>query len=147
MKTSKNGLSLIKSFEGFSSRPYLCPAGVWTIGYGSTRLADGSPVTKSTPIVSEEDATKLLEGTLEAYERAVDAAVDVSINQNQFDALVSLCYNIGAGNLSKSTLVRVLNLGNSIKAADEFLRWNKVKGKPIKGLTIRREAERKLFLT
>lgn len=147
MKTSKNGLSLIKSFEGFSSRPYLCPAGVWTIGYGSTRLADGSPVTKSTPIVSEEDATKLLEGTLEAYERAVDAAVDVSINQNQFDALVSLCYNIGTGNLSKSTLIRVLNLGNSIKAADEFLRWNKVKGKPIKGLTIRREEERKLFLT
>lgn len=146
MKTSSNGIDLIKRFEGFSSKPYLCPADVWTIGYGSTRLLDGSSVTKDTPNVTYDQGTKLLEKTLEKFELAVDAAVHVAVNQNQYDALVSLCYNIGAGNFSNSTLVRLLNAGNSTKAAGEFLRWNKVKGKPITGLTKRREEEMKLFL-
>jgi lysozyme len=146
MKTSPNGIDLIKRFEGFSSKPYLCPADVWTIGYGATRLLDGSAVTKDTPTIDYNQGTKLLEKQLEQYELAVDAAVHVAINQNQFDAMVSLCYNIGAGNFSKSTLVKLLNAGNSTKAAQEFLRWNKVKGKPILGLLRRREEEMRLFL-
>ena len=147
MKTSINGINLLKRYEGFSSKPYLCPAGVWTIGYGSTRLADGRAVTKDTPNITYDQGTKLLEITLEQFELAVDAAVHVAVNQNQYDALVSLCYNIGAGNFSRSTLVKFLNAGNSTKAAQEFLRWNKVKGKPITGLTKRREEEMKLFLS
>jgi len=146
MKTSPNGIDLIKRFEGFSSKPYLCPANVWTIGYGATRLLDGSAVTKDTPSVTYEQGTKLLELQVEQFERAIDAAVHVALNQNQYDALVSLCYNIGIGNFSRSTLVKLLNAGNSTEASREFLRWNKVKGKPITGLTKRREEEMKLFL-
>ena len=147
MKTSTKGIDLLKRYEGFSSKPYLCPANVWTIGYGSTRLADGKAVTKDTPKITYDEGTKLLEITLEQFERAVDAAVHVAVNQNQYDAMVSLCYNIGVGNFSKSTLIKLLNNGNSIAAAQEFLRWNKVKGKPITGLTKRREEEMKLFLS
>ncbi len=146
MKTSNHGLNLIKSFEGFSSKPYLCPAGVWTIGYGATRLQDGSAVTKDTTPITQEQGTKLLEKQLEQYELAVDAAVHVVINQYQFDAMVSLCYNIGAGNFTKSTLVKLLNAGNSTAAAQEFLRWNKIKGQVSNGLTRRRAEEMTLFL-
>ena len=137
----------MKRYEGFASKPYLCPAGVWTIGYGSTYLEDGTPVTKDTPPIDYARGTKLLAIRLEAYEKAIDTAVHTQLNQNQYDALVSLCYNIGQGNFSRSTLVKYINSGNSTKAAGEFLNWNKVKGKPITGLTRRREEEMKLFLS
>ena len=147
MKTSTNGINLIKRYEGFSSKPYLCPANVWTIGYGNTYLEDRSPVTKDTPNIDYDRGTKLLAIRLEDYEHAIDTAVHVKLNQNQYDALVSLCYNIGQGNFARSSLVKYLNAGNSTKAAQEFLSWNKVKGKVITGLTKRREEEMKLFLS
>jgi lysozyme len=145
-KTSKQGIDLIKSFEGLKLKPYLCSAKVPTIGYGSTRYNNGVKVTlKDTPI-TEEKALVLLEDTLKQYELAVDAFCVDTINQNQFDALVSFAYNCGVGNLKSSTLLKKVNLNPSDPTiSNEFLRWNKAAGKPLKGLTNRRIAEATLY--
>lgn len=142
MKTSDAGIDLIKEFEGFEPKPYKCPAGVWTIGYGFTK-----GVTQNTRPITEEQATKRLIEELESYEAAVLDCVDVDLEQHEFDALVSFCYNLGTHSLRTSTLLRKLNAGDYEGAADEFLRWNKAKGQVLAGLTRRREAERKLFLS
>lgn len=140
MKTSKRGLDLIKEYEGFRADAYLCPAGVWTIGYGTTKgVKKGDKVTK-------EQAERMLADDVAAFEQSVISAVKVPLNQNQFDALVSLTYNLGAGNLRSSTLLRMLNTGDYTGAAEQFLRWNKAGGKVLAGLTRRRESERALFL-
>jgi lysozyme len=145
-KTSKQGIGLIKSFEGLKLKPYLCSAGVPTIGYGSTRYNNGVKVTlKDTPI-TEEKALVLLEDTLKQYELAVDAFCVDTINQNQFDALVSFAYNCGVGNLKSSTLLKKVNVNpNDPTISNEFLKWNKAAGKPLKGLTNRRIAEATLY--
>ncbi len=147
-KTSKQGIDLIKSFEGLKLKPYLCSAGVPTIGYGSTRYNNGVKVTlKDTPI-TEEKALVLLEDTLKQYELAVDAFCVDTINQNQFDALVSFAYNCGVGNLKSSTLLKKVNLNpGDPTISNEFLKWNKAAGKPLKGLTNRRVAEASLYFT
>jgi lysozyme len=145
MKT-KN-IDIIVQFEGFESSPYLCPAGVPTIGFGSTRYADGTPVQMTDKQLSKDEAMTLLINTLGTYEQAIHKNVTVPINQNQFDALVSFVYNVGAGNFAKSTLLKKLNKADYQGAADEFLRWNKAGGKVLNGLTRRRDAERALFLT
>ena len=147
MKVSKQGMDLIKEFEGFRAKPYLCSAGVPTIGYGSTRYADGDGVSLRDPAISESQAEELFRTTLASYEAGVSKAVKVEIEQNEFDALVSLCYNIGIGNFTSSTLVRLLNGGEApIDVAAQFLRWNKANSVVIAGLARRRERERALFL-
>ena len=146
MRASENCLGLIRQFEGFSAKPYKCPADVWTIGYGSTRYADGRAVTSSDPNITEQSAGALVLATLGAYESAVNDSVNVPLSQNEFDALVDFAYNVGAGNLRTSTLLKKLNSGDRAGAADEFLKWNKGGGKVLPGLVRRREAERKLFL-
>jgi lysozyme len=145
MKT-KN-IDIIVQFEGFESKPYLCPAGINTIGFGSTRYADGTPVQMTDKPLSKDEAMILLINTLGTYEQAIHKNVIAPINQNQFDALVSFVYNVGAGNFAKSTLLKKLNKADYKGAADEFLRWNKAGGKVLNGLTRRRDAERALFLT
>lgn len=144
-KTLENGKNLIKEFEGFRSTAYICPAGVVTVGYGTTRI-NGTPVELGTKITTDE-AEQFLEQDLKVFESAVNQNVIVEITQNQFDALVSFVYNIGIGNFKKSTLLKKLNAGKIKEAADEFLKWNKAGGKTLAGLTKRRKAERKLFLT
>lgn len=145
-KTGTKGIELIKSFEGFSSKPYLCPANVPTIGYGSTRYANGQKVTMNDKPISEVEATKLLADTLGQYELAVDAYCIDTINQNQFDALVSFAYNLGNGNLKSSTLLKKVNINpNDPTIKDEFLKWNKAAGKVLSGLTKRRTAEANLY--
>lgn len=144
--TTKN-IDIIKEFEGFKSAPYLCPAGIPTIGYGSTRYADGKEVKLYDRHITLEEADKLLLETLGQYEQAVHKNVYAPITQNMFDALVSFVYNVGAGNFDKSTLLKKLNKADYHGAADEFLRWNKAGGKVLSGLTRRREAERELFLS
>lgn len=141
----KAGLDLIKHFEGLRLEAYICPAGVPTIGYGSTRgvrLGDR---------ISEAQAEALLRRDLLRFERAVNDLVKVPLTQGQFDALVSFAYNVGEGSLASSTLLKRLNAGRYAEAADQFLRWNKarVNGRltALPGLTRRREAERALFLT
>lgn len=144
-KTLQNGKNLIKEFEGFRSTAYVCPAGVVTVGYGTTRI-NGNPVELGTKITTDE-AEQFLEQDLKGFESAVNQNVIVEITENQFDALVSFVYNVGVGNFKKSTLLKKLNAGKINEAADEFLKWNKAGGKTLAGLTTRRKAERKLFLT
>lgn len=147
MKTGERGLALIKEFEGCKLAAYQCPAGIWTIGIGSTHYGDGTPVTKSRTLPTEKAAIALLAATIGQYEKAVNA-VDAELTQNEFDALVCLCYNIGVGNFSSSTLVKMLNAGeDKEEVAKQFVRWNKAGGKVMAGLTRRREAEAKLFLS
>ena len=146
MKTSDMGLSLIKSFEGFSSKPYLCPAGVPTIGYGATYYPDGRRVTMQDRPVSEADATDMLRSMLASYEAGVSRFVLVPVTQGQFDALVSFAYNVGLSALKDSTLLRLVNARDYAGAAAQFARWNRAGGKVLPGLTRRREAERKLFV-
>ncbi len=152
MKTSKKGIKLIKEFEGFRSKAYLCSAGVWTIGYGSTLYTNNHKV-KQGDQISLTEAEELIANDLIKFENAVNKLVTVQVNQNQFDALVCFIYNIGEGAFKSSTLLKKINLKDFTGAADEFLRWNKApspstgKLRALPGLTRRRTAERKLFLS
>jgi lysozyme len=147
MKASEKCLELIRRFEGFRSKAYRCPAGVWTIGYGSTRYADGTHVNQSDPPITETQADEIMRATLGEYERAVDRYVSVFVNQNEFDALVDFAYNAGAKNLLNSTLLKKLNAGDRKGAAKEFERWVYADGQILGGLVRRRMAERVLFET
>lgn len=146
MKLSPKGIDLIKQFEGFRPRAYLCPAGVPTIGYGSTLYANGKPVKLTDLAITEHIALDLLKATLVKYENAVFRYVQVNINQNQFDALVSFAYNLGNAALLGSTLLRKLNAGQYLQASNEFKKWVFADGKKLDGLVKRREAERALFV-
>lgn len=139
-------LPLVKRFEGCRLKPYLCPAGVWTIGYGNTVLSDGKPVTDYTKPVSQEEADALLAQTLQTVQQQVRKVVKVPVSPRQEAALLSLTYNIGIGNLDSSTLLRLLNDRRYKPAAEQFLRWNRSGGHVLDGLTRRRQAERALFL-
>ena len=146
MKISQRGLELIKEFEGFSANAYLCPAKIITIGYGNTFYADGTKV-KLGDQISKTDALKLLEVVVNRdFADKIFPYIKVKVTQNQFDAMVSLAYNIGVGNFSKSTLLKKVNAGDFVGASNEFLRWNKAGGKELLGLTKRREREKQLFL-
>ena len=146
MKTSDKGLSLIQQFEGFRAKPYKCPAGVPTIGYGATYYPDGRRVTMQDRPVSESDASAMLRAMLASYEAGIARYVLVPVTQGQFDALVSFAYNLGLSALKGSTLLRLVNARDYAGAAAQFLRWNRAGGKVLPGLTRRREAERKLFV-
>ena len=147
MKASQKCIELIKRFEGFRAKPYLCPAGVPTIGYGSTRDTDGKPITMQHPPITEAQAVSLLMATLVTYEDAVNRYVKVPLNQNQFDALVDFAYNAGAKNLLTSTLLKKLNAGDYAGASKEFGKWVYGGTKKLNGLVKRREAERQLFIS
>jgi lysozyme len=143
---SNKGLDLIKKYEGFRSKSYLCPAKVPTIGFGSTYYEDGTKVKLTDPAITEEEATRLLKALLVTYEKAVDSFCRDDINQNQFDALSSFAYNCGVGNLKSSTLLKKVNAdptNPSIK--NEFMKWNKGGGKILAGLTLRRNEESNLY--
>lgn len=142
MKTSDAGIDLIKTFEGLRLDAYPDPAtggDPWTIGYGHT-----GPDTHKGLTIDEAQAEALLRKDLARFEACIDACVHADLTQGQFDALVSLAYNIGCWNVRASTLVKLLNAGQA--DADQFLRWNKAAGKVMAGLTRRREAERDRFL-
>lgn len=146
MKISENGLNLIKQFEGFSSKPYLCPSQKATIGWGSTYYPDGKKVTLQDKEITEEKAFEILEFIANKdFGSNINKVVKVPLNQNQFDALVSFAYNIGNGNFNSSTLLRWLNQGNYKEASMQLLRWDKSKGIVLNGLTKRRKAEKELF--
>ncbi|WP_410734264.1 lysozyme [Citrobacter freundii] len=146
MQTSDKGIALIKQFEGCKLTAYQDSVGVWTIGYGWTQPVDGKPI-RAGMTIKQETAERLLKTGLVSYESDVSRLVKVGLTQEQFDALVSFTYNLGARSLSTSTLLRKLNAGDYAGAADEFLRWNKAGGKVLNGLSRRREAERALFLS
>lgn len=145
-KTGLNGLNIIKEFEGFRSKPYLCPAKIPTIGYGATHYTDGRKVKLSDSPISEPEAEQLLKDMLKGYEKIVLDNVKSNINQNQFDALVSFVYNLGGLNFRKSTLLKKVNANPmDLTIAHEFMKWNKAGGKVMNGLTRRRKAESELY--
>ena len=153
MKLSEQGIKLIKSFEGLRLSAYRDVAGVWTIGYGSTRYHDGQPVKPGDKLASEQQADALFANTLGQYEDAVNQYVKVPLTQSQFDALVSFTYNEGTIALKESTLLKKLNEKDYPGAADQFLAWDKITN-PQTGekevcadLSARRKQERQLFLS
>lgn len=145
-KTSDKGITLIKEFEGFMSKPYLCPAKIPTIGYGATFYPDGKKVTLNDKAITEAEGVELLKSMLVKFEQYVDSYCVDTINQGQFDALVSFAYNLGPANLKSSTLLKKVNTDpNDPTIEAEFLKWTKAGGKTLKGLVRRREAEVKLY--
>jgi lysozyme len=150
---SERGLSLIKKFEGFSPKAYLCAAGVPTIGFGNTTYLDGRKVKLGERLGRDnvsamQEATALLLSTLPKFEKAVNGAVGGLINQSQFDALVSFTYNVGIGAFQKSTLLKAIKLNaNDVNIRGQFLRWNKAGGKELRGLTLRRTEEADLYFS
>jgi len=143
MSLSLEGLKFIQFWEGFEDEAYLDTGGVWTIGYGTTKI-NGKRVTKGMTCTPEQ-ASVWLAHDVKWAEASVNDSVDVEINQNQFDALVSFTYNVGETAFETSTLLRKLNANDYIEAANQLLRWKYDNGRVIKGLLNRREAEKKVF--
>lgn len=144
MDISEAGLKLIQQYEGYSAKAYPDPATgaePWTIGYGHTRGVQPGDET------THEQALQYLHDDVQDALGAVDRGVVVPLEQNQIDALASFIYNVGAGNFFRSTLIRKLNEGDFLAAADEFLKWDHAGGKVMAGLTRRRKAEREMFLS
>jgi lysozyme len=151
MKLNEKGINLLHKFEGCELTAYECPASkigktkFFTIGWGSTRYEDGSPVQKG-DVITQERADSLFELIAEHFARGVRKRVKSKINDNQFNALVSFAYNVGLGNLDRSTLLKKVNLNpNDPSIGAEFLRWNRAKGVVLNGLTRRRKAEAELY--
>jgi len=147
MKINQATVELVKEFEGFSAKAYKCPAGIWTIGYGTTAAAGVGITPKEGMTISKSDAEGYLHAALEKFASQIEDAITAPINENEFGAFVSLAYNIGPGAFKKSSALSSFNAGDKAKSAKAILLWNKAGGKVLKGLTRRREAERKLFLT
>jgi lysozyme len=148
MKTANNGIELIKKYEGFMSNPYKCPAGVPTIGYGATYYPNGERVKMNDNAISEYDAELLLKSMIQSYEAAVNRYVQVTLTQNQFDALVSFAYNLGNGALQKSTLLKRVNENPSNPdITNQFNKWVKAGGKTLSGLVKRRKEEAELYFS
>jgi lysozyme len=143
--TGERGLALIKASEGLELEAYPDPGNKvtgepWTIGYGHTRSV------RRGDTCTEEQATEWLREDLKSAEDAIKHLVDVMLTQNQFDALASFVFNIGASAFGSSTLLRLLNKWDYAGAAEQFKRWNRGADGPLPGLVIRRAAERDLFL-
>lgn len=167
MKLSKAGADLMHRYEGFRNKPYLCPAHIWSVGYGHVLYQDqiGLPVVRKegytglirkeyplrqedNRVWSKEEIDKLFETDIRGFERGVLRLVpSVHGTQGRFDALVSLAYNIGLGNLQRSQVRIKANRGDFEGAADAFLTWAKAGGKELPGLVKRRRDERALFLS
>lgn len=142
MKLNNEGYRLITKFEGFSAKPYLCSAKVPTIGYGNTYYTNGKKVTLLDKEITEVEAFNMFKSIADKFADKVSKLVTYPINQNQFNALVSLAYNIGMAAFQLSTLLKMVNEnGNNPKIKDQFLRWNKAGGRVVRGLTLRRNEE------
>lgn len=139
MKVSDKGLALIKEFEGCKLTAYKDIVGVWTIGYGHTRSA------RQGMVITQAQADELLALDVATHASSVYKALQVKLEQHQFDAVVSLAFNVGVSAVRNSTLMKMINRGDVKPAAAQFDRWNKAGGKVLAGLTRRRAAERKMY--
>ena len=144
MRISENGIEFIRQLEGEKLTAYPDIVGIWTIGVGHTGFVDGKPVARGMAITKEK-SKELLTADLKRFESAVNDAVKVTLTQNQFDALVSLAFNIGEGALVRSTLVNKLNAGDKKGAAEQFLVWKNAGGRVSQGLLNRRQKEKAMF--
>ena len=167
MKLSKAGADLMHRYEGFRSKPYLCPAHIWTIGYGHVLYQDqirlpmvrkeGAPglIRKEYPLKPEdnrvwtkEEINRLFEEDVASFERGVLRLVPSSAgSQGRFDALVSISFNFGLGNLQRSSIRMRANRGDHEGAAEAFMMWTKAGGRELPGLVKRRLDEKKLYLS
>lgn len=144
MQISEKGKGLIKDSEGCALKAYPDPGTggkPWTIGHGHTHNVSKGDV------ITQAQAEQFLQDDLQPIYITIETCVKVPLNQNQFDALCSFIFNVGAGKFAKSTLLKKLNAGDYAGAAEEFLRWNKAAGRVLPGLDIRRSKERQLFLS
>ena len=151
MKINQATIDLVKRWEGFKAEAYLCPANVWTIGYGTTsRAGIGVTVTRGMR-TTEAQAEEWLRMGLEKFADHIRPSITAPINENEFGAFLSLAYNIGPNGFKGSSALRHFNAGDKAKAAAAIKLWNKaaVNGKRLvmRGLVNRREDEVKLFLT
>jgi len=144
MKTGPKGIKLLKAFEGWRSKAYRDSVGVWTIGYGHTSMA-GSPKVTPNMTITKAQGEAILKKDLKKYEKAVNDYVRVQLTQEQFDALVSFCYNVGPGNFKKSSVLRYVNARRFEDVPSRLMIWNKAGGKVLRGLTRRRAAEGELW--
>lgn len=147
MKINSKGIQLVKSFEGCLLNAYICPAGVPTIGFGATYYENGTKV-KIGDKITLERANELLEFQLQEFSKQVAKLIKVELTDNQFSALVSFAFNLGAGALAKSTLLKKVN-ANPADATikEEFLKWVNAGGKKLTGLVRRRNAEYLLYFS
>ena len=148
MATKSKAAEIISLFEGKENQAYQDQGGIWTIGYGSTWNRDENRPVKEGDKISDQKALEWLKLAIKDIQDDIIKLVKVPINENQKDSLTSFAYNIGRGAFEYSTLLKLLNKNApKIQVADQFLRWNKVNGVVNKGLTIRRNKERELFLS
>lgn len=154
MKTDLKGKNLTKSFEKCSLVPYLCPAGVPTIGWGNTVYPNGKKVTMKDKPITQAYADEIFEFIYSMYEKDVSSLVKSKITQNQFNALVDFAYNVGSDidvddipeGLGDSTLLKKVNKNpNDATIAAEFMKWNKANGKVLNGLIRRRKANVEMY--
>lgn len=151
MTYNQDGIDLIKHFEACRLTAYQDAVGIWTIGYGMTGvLSDGRKI-EAGLVIDQAEADKGLVIRLDRFSEPLDKVLTRDVTQNQFNALLSLCYNIGISALERSTLMHYVQEGQRVPAAEEFLRWDKARTEGgamivIPGLLVRRKAERELFL-
>ena len=139
MKLDNRGYMMICEFEGFSAKPYLCPAKLATIGYGNTFYRDGKKVTMVDKEITKAEAFDMFKDIADKFAKKVSSCVKTPINQNQFNSLVSFAYNVGVANFMNSTLLKRVNANhNDLDIRTQFLRWDKVGTKKLSGLTKRR---------
>lgn len=139
MRTSEEGVALIRHFEGCRLEAYLCPANVWTCGYGHTKgVQEGD-------VIDQEAAEAFLIEDLGEFERYVREAVEIDLEQHQFDALVCWTFNLGPGNLRESTLLNRVNYGPLSEVPFQIQRWTRAGGQILEGLVRRRKAEALLW--
>jgi lysozyme len=146
MIVTNDAIKLLHKYEGLVLDAYLCPAKVPTIGYGNTFYEDGSKV-KMGDKITKERAIELFENVLENnFASQVKRLIKSRVTNNQFSALVSFAYNVGIGNLKRSTLLKLVNSNpNDPAIRNQFMRWNRAGGKVLLGLTRRRESEADLY--
>ena len=148
MKLNNSGYLLITEFEGFSAKPYLCSAKIPTIGYGNTYYPDGKRVNMLDKEITRMQAFEMFKHIADKFASTVSKLVKTPLNQNQFNALVSLAYNIGTGNFASSTLLKKVNINHNDKTIElEFKKWNKVNKKEVAGLTRRRNYEANIYFS
>lgn len=147
MRINKAGIDLIKEFEGLRLEAYKCPAGVWTIGYGTTGRAGVGIKPAAGMVITEAEAEWYLEQAVAKFAAGVEAVITAPVDENEFAAMTSLAYNIGLSGFRKSSALRHFQSGDKAKAAAAIKLWNKAGGKVLTGLVRRREAEVELFWT
>lgn len=145
MEVNKAGRDLIKQFEGCKLKAYKCPANLWTISWGLTFYPDGTKV-KEGDVITQQQAEDYFDAVVDDFAKQVDVLVKSNVTANNFSAIVSFAFNVGIGNLKKSTLLKKVNANpKDATIPAEFRKWVRANGEVLKGLVRRRDAEAKLY--